>query len=231
PEHGTTAAGPERGRRAGPLLVAGLLAVVLAAAGLTYALRDHGGGRAGDGTHAGRADGTRSGATGTAADTDTRPDTGAPSPAPSGGAAGEGTTSEGAAGSRPAQSVHVALAGAHTEYVGSCPPPDASAPAFTATFTVGRLPARVEYRWTLAHGSVSDPGWKTLAFPAGGTRSGQVRVTVTAYADGGTTENEIGVEVRAPVRTTSNTVPFSVSCTTATETPSDGASASPSDSP
>ncbi|MGQ4418907.1 serine/threonine protein kinase, partial [Streptomyces sp. SAS_269] len=136
-----------------------------------------------------------------------------------------------AASSRPAQSVHVTLTGANTEYSGSCPPPDAQAPAFTATFTVGRLPARVEYRWVLAHGSVSDPGWKTLPFPADGGRSRQVRVTVSAYADGGTVENEISVEVRAPVRTTSNAVPFSVTCTTATETPSDGASASPSGSP
>ncbi|MEW2254470.1 serine/threonine-protein kinase [Streptomyces sp. NPDC047869] len=221
PEPGTTAAGPERGRRAGPVLVAGLVAVLLAVAGLTYALLDHGdgGGRADDGTHTSRASGTHSGAPGTA--TDTGADTGAPPPAPS----------SGAPSSAPAQSVHVTLAGAHTEYAGSCPPPDAQAPAFTATFTVGRLPARVEYRWVLAHGSVSDPGWKTLTFPTDGGRSRQVRVTVTAYADGGTVENEISVEVRAPVRATSNAVPFSVTCTTATETPSDGASASPSGSP
>jgi len=224
PEPGTTAAGPERGRRAGPVLVAGLLAVLLAVAGLTYALHDReSGGRADDGTHTSRASGAHSGAPGTATDTDTDTGagTGAPPPAPSGGAAS----------SRPAQSVHVTLTGANTEYSGSCPPPDAQAPAFTATFTVGRLPARVEYRWVLAHGSVSDPGWKTLPFPADGGRSRQVRVTVSAYADGGTVENEISVEVRAPVRTTSNAVPFSVTCTTATETPSDGASASPSGSP
>ncbi|WP_460109399.1 serine/threonine-protein kinase [Streptomyces sp. YKOK-J1] len=228
PEPSATAAGAGRGRRSGPVLVAGLLAVLLAVAGLTYALRDHGGGgRADEGTHTSRTGGTRSGASGTATDTgteagtDTGEGTGAPRPAPS----------SGAASGRPAQSVHVTLAGAHTAYAGSCPPPDAQAPAFTATFTVGRLPARVEYRWVLAHGSLSDPGWKTLTFPADGGRSRQARVTVTAYTDGGTVENGMSVEVRAPVRTTSNAVPFSVTCTTATETPSDGASASPSGSP
>ncbi|MFF0781930.1 serine/threonine-protein kinase [Streptomyces sp. NPDC003720] len=227
PDPGTTTAGPERGRRAGPLLVAGLLALLLAVGGLTYALLDHGsgGGRADDGTPTGRTAGTQSGASGTATETGTGtgPGTGGSPSAPGGGAAG----------SRPAtaQSVHVTLAGTHTEYAGSCPPPDAGAPAFTATFTVGRLPARVEYRWVLAHGSVSDPGWRTLDFPADGGRSGRVRVTATAYADGGTVENEISVQVRAPVRTTSNAVPFSVTCTTETETPSDGASASPSGSP
>lgn len=123
--------------------------------------------------------------------------------------------------------------GSHTEYDGTCPPPAAQAPAFTATFTVGRVPARVEYRWVLAHGSVSDPGWRTLSFPAGGGRTGQVTVSVTGYPDGGWPENEISVEVRTPVRATSNPVSFSVTCTTATatETPTDGASASPSGSP
>jgi hypothetical protein len=83
----------------------------------------------------------------------------------------------------------------------------------------------------LAHGSVSDPGWKTLPFPSGGTRTRQVRVTVTAYSGSGTIDNAISVEVRSPVRTTSDSVPFSVTCVTTTETPSGGASASPSGSP
>lgn len=49
---------------------------------------------------------------------------------------------------------------------------------------------------------------------------------MTAYAEDGTYRSEIGVEVRGPVRATSETVPFSVTCET--ETPTDGASASPS---
>ncbi|KUN84515.1 protein kinase [Streptomyces bungoensis] len=216
----TTAAGPERGRRSGAVLAAGILAVLLAVAGLTYALLDRGGGHGGNaGARTSRASDTarRSPSAGSGSGAAT----GAPPPATSGGPTSAG----------PAQSVHVTVAGAHTAYSGSCPPPAAQAPAFTATFTVGRLPAEVEYRWVLAHGSLSDPGWRTLPFPAGGGRIREARVTVTAYSGGGTVENEIGVEVRGPVRTTSNSVPFTVACTTAAETPSDGASASPSGSP
>ncbi|MEV5387029.1 serine/threonine-protein kinase [Streptomyces sp. NPDC052721] len=224
PDPGTTAAEParrpERDRRAGVVLVAGVLAVVLALAGLTYALLnpDDGDGHGNDGAGTGRTSGP------------------AHSPTPSGSTdAGTGTPSpsrsSASASSGPAQWVHVTLTGAHTQYSGTCPPPAARAPAFTAEFTVGRLPARVEYRWVPAHGSVSDPGWKTLSFPAGGARTREQRVTVTAYAEGGTVENEIGVEVRGPVRTTSDSVPFSVTCTTTAETPSSGTSASPSGSP
>jgi serine/threonine protein kinase len=208
---------PERSRRAGLVLAAGVLALVLAVAGLAYALMNRGsgddkaGGRASTGTVSAHAP---SGST----DSDTR----APSPARS---------SSASASTTPAQSVRVTLTGSHTAYSGTCPPPDAQAPAFTATFTVGRVPAQVEYRWVLAHGSVSDPGWKTLPFPSGGTRTRQVRVTVTAYSGSGTIDNAISVEVRSPVRTTSDSVPFSVTCVTTTETPSGGASASPSGSP
>ncbi|MES4892044.1 serine/threonine protein kinase, partial [Streptomyces sp. NPDC096012] len=213
---------PERDRRAAVVLIAGVLAVVLALAGLTYALLHRGGG----GGAAGRANDTAS--TGRAGG-------GAHSPAPSGAPESDGAVPPPAHGTpsasgEPAQSVKVRLAGAHTAYAGTCPPPAAQAPSFTATFTVGRLPAKVEYRWVLKHGSVSDPGWRTLSFPAGGDRSGQVRVTVTAYSDAGTIRNEIAVEVRGPVRVTSESVPFSVTCVTA-ETPSAGASASASGSP
>ena len=129
--------------------------------------------------------------------------------------------------------MHVSVAGSHTEYSGSCPPPEAQAPTFTATFTVGRLPAQVEYRWVLKNGSVSDPGWKTLSFPAGGARSEQRSVVVSTYSEdsgSGTIANEISVEVRNPVAAKSNAVPFSVTCATP-ETPTDGASATPSTSP
>ncbi|MFF7124874.1 serine/threonine-protein kinase [Streptomyces sp. NPDC016566] len=217
PEPETTAVEPRRNRRAGVVLVVGLLAVVLAAAGLTYALLDHKhrGGGGNTGAHTSRASGaTHSPRPSTSAHSDTA----APPPAQS---------SSATASSQPAQSVRVTLAGAHTEYDGPCPPPTAQAPTFTATFTVGRVPAQVEYRWVLAHGSVSDPGWKTLSFPAGGGKTQQVQVVVTAYSDSGTIENEISVEVRSPVRTTSDSVPFTVTCAT-TETPTDGASASPS---
>jgi hypothetical protein len=130
--------------------------------------------------------------------------------------------------SPPPQSVEVSLAGSHTEYEGSCPPPEGEAPAFTATFTVGRLPAEVSYRWVSRDGEVMDQGWKTLSFPEGGSRTKEDRAFVTTYDDSGTFENEISVEVRDPVETTSDPVAFSVTCVT--ETPTGGVSPSPSPS-
>ncbi|MFF4016707.1 protein kinase [Streptomyces sp. NPDC001843] len=208
----------EPNRRAAVVVVAGLVAVALALAGLTYALLHHDGTR--DRTSGGASTDKGSSLSSPTRTRTTDSDTGAPPPSPS----------SRPATSAPAQSVHVTLTGAHTEYSGSCPPPSAQAPSFTATFTVGRLPAQVQYRWVAKNGSVSDSGWKTLSFPAGGAKSKQDRVVVTTYSQGGTTENAIGVEVRGPVRTTSDQVPFSVTCAT-TETPSDGASSSPSASP
>jgi hypothetical protein len=120
------------------------------------------------------------------------------------------------------QSVAVVVTGAHTDYSGSCPPADARAPAFTATITVGRLPAAVDYRWVTGDGRVLADGWKTLRFREGGGRSQQDRVVVTTDARDGTYRDAVQVEVRAPRRVTSNEVPFSVACET--ETPSDGAS-------
>ncbi|MFJ3305794.1 protein kinase [Streptomyces sp. NPDC086549] len=215
----TTDAPPDRDRRATVFLIAGLVAVTLALAGLTYALlnRDNGGDTGNSGASSSQSGSSLSSP---APSRTTDSDTGAPPPTPS-------STPP---SSQPAQSVHVTVSGANTEYSGACPPPTEQAPAFTATFTVGRLPAQVEYRWVLKDGSVSDPGWKTLSFPSGGGKSQQKKVIVTTYSESGTIRNAISVEVRGPVRTTSNSVPFSVTCAT-TETPTDGASSSPSASP
>jgi hypothetical protein len=138
------------------------------------------------------------------------------------------TPSESKESSPPPQSVRVALQGRRTDYSGPCPPPNAQAPEFTATLTVGRLPAEVSYRWVTRDGQVLDGGWKTLSFAEGGGRSKRDTVRVTTEAESGTFENEISVEVREPVRTTSESVPFSVTCET--ETPTGGASPSPSGS-
>ncbi|MEE1669567.1 protein kinase [Streptomyces sp. WAC07094] len=219
--YGSPAEPPGRDRRAVVVLIAGLTALVLAVAGLTYALVHRDDGRGGDaaGSGASHSDGTGSadaGGPGT--------DTGS-SPAPSGG-----STSDGNGGGRttepPAQSVRVTVTGVHTDYSGACPPPDTQAPTFTATFTVGRVPVDVSYRWVTSTGHVSDPGWKTLSFPADGGRTQQRQVVVTTYEEGGSVRNEIGVEVRDPVRVTSDSVPFSVTCET--ETPTGGASPSSS---
>ncbi|MGV9274674.1 serine/threonine-protein kinase [Streptomyces griseosporeus] len=206
----------DRGRRSAVVLIAGLAALALAIGGLTYTLLDRDGG----GGHGGTA-GAASSSRGAPATTPTTP-TPTPSETRTTPEATPTPTPSRSTSSPPPQTVHVSVAGAHTDYSGSCPPPREQAPAFTATFTVGRLPARVDYRWVARDGEVTDPGWKTLSFPEGGGRTRQDRVTVTTYAESGTYENAIGVEVRSPVHTSSEKVTFSVTCVE--ETPSGGAS-------
>ncbi|MFD3735312.1 serine/threonine-protein kinase [Streptomyces sp. NPDC058632] len=230
PSTGTTSvARPGRGRRAAVVLAAGVAVLALALAGLAYALLDRGDGTGGADDRAGGA--SSSARTG---DDDSRTgsddgtgQTGGSAPATSEDDGGDGE-GDGGESSPPQQSVRVTVEGAHTEYSGVCPPPREGAPSFTATFTVGRLPAEVSYRWVGEDGSVADPGWRTLSFPEGGGRTKQDTVTVTTYQESGTFENSIGVEVREPVHTASDSVPFSVTC--GTETASDGASPSPAGS-
>ncbi|MFF4348206.1 serine/threonine-protein kinase [Streptomyces sp. NPDC001530] len=224
----TTTDQPARNRRAAVVLIAGLVALALALGGLTYALlnRDNGGnGNSGQetnsssgGTNNGSSGGSSSGDDSSSGSDNTGATGGEPSTTTPGG--GQSTTTP------PAQSVQVTVTGQRTDYSGACPPPAAQAPTFTATFTVGRVPVDVEYRWVTKTGDVTDPGWKTLSFPASGGKTQQKTVVATTYDASGTFENEISVEVRSPVRTTSNSVPFSITC--ATETPTDGASASTS---
>ncbi|MET7653708.1 serine/threonine-protein kinase [Streptomyces sp. NPDC005486] len=208
---------PDRGRRAGVVLVAGVAALALAVAGLTYGLltRDDGdGGDAGGGV-------VNSG-TEILSSPPTTPETSEESSSESPSA----SPSESASSEAPQQTVSVTVSGANTEYSGSCPPPDAEAPAFTATITVGRLPETVSYRWVSKDGELSGQTWKTLEFSADGGKSKQDKVIVSTYAQSGTYRNSIAVEVRDPVKKTSESVPFSVTCET--ETPTDGASPSPS---
>ncbi|MFI7184756.1 serine/threonine-protein kinase [Streptomyces anthocyanicus] len=211
-----------RDRRARAVLLVGLAVLVLALAGLTYSLLDRsdgGGGTEGSGGSPGP--GATSAATSGGA--------GEPSPPASSG-------TDGGQSGPAAQSVEVTVVGSRTHYSGACPPPHDRAPAFTATFTVGRLPAEVGYRWVTADGSVSDPGWRTLSFPSGGERSRQDGVVVTTHDDTGAFESAVRVEVRSPVRATSDAVAFSVTCgtgtgtETGTGTPSGGASHSSSPS-
>ncbi|MDT0405508.1 MULTISPECIES: serine/threonine-protein kinase [Streptomyces] len=213
----TTPTRPGRDRRAAAALVAGVVVLVLALAGLTYALLNRGDDDPdAKGTGGGASSPARTGDEEEGGGT-TRTDD--PAPSPTGGDDEE--TSD-----PPPQTVSVTVKGAHTEYVGGCPPAHEAAPAFTATFTVGRLPAEVSYRWVSEDGSVADPGWRKLSFPEGGGRTKHDTVVVTTYSETGVFESDIGVEVREPVHTTSETVPFSVRCET--ETPTGGASASPS---
>ncbi|MEU2286367.1 serine/threonine-protein kinase [Streptomyces sp. NPDC013178] len=213
-----TGTGPDGNRRTAGVLIAGVVAVALAVAGLTYALLNRGDGNDGadKGVTNSQSQGVSPSASPEASATQSSEE---PSPSPS---ASESATSE-----APPQSVAVAVTGAHTDYAGACPPSNEGAPAFTATITVGRLPAQVSYRWVTKDGELADSGWKTLDFPAGGGKSQQDKVIVTTYAQSGTYRNSIGVEVREPRRTTSNSVPFSVTC----ETEAPSGEASPSVSP
>ncbi|MFB7248123.1 protein kinase [Streptomyces populi] len=225
----TPAAEPDRNRRATVAIVAGLIALVLAIGGLTYALLnqdDSDARNTGQGNSSSGGTGTTDGGTasgGHKSESATAGATGGTSPSKSEPGGGSSTTAP------PAQSVQVTVSGHGTHYTGTCPPPGAQAPSFTATFTVGRVPVDVEYRWVTETGEVTDASWKTLSFPAGGGRTQQKTVVATTYDTSGEFSNSIHVEVRDPVRVTSNSVPFTITCVT--ETPTDGASASVSASP
>lgn len=236
---GTPAAAPRRDRRAVIALVAGVVALVLAVGGITYALV----GRGDDGKN-GDSTGSGSGSGGSDGGSDGGKDGGSGSSGGSNGGSGGGgttgatdstdgkdngsSTSGGGGGTTkpPAQSVKVHVVGAHTQYQGVCPPTPGQAPSFTATFTVGRVPTTVEYRWVTASGEPGDPGWKTLSFSSGGGKTRQVNHVETAYDEGGGTyQNSIRVEVRKPLAATSNSVAYAVACEQ--ETPTGGASYTP----
>ncbi|WP_249402154.1 serine/threonine-protein kinase [Streptomyces sp. YIM 121038] len=228
----TSTATPERprSRRAAAALVAGAAALVLAIGGITYALVNDGdgndggkdagnnsdagggsggstGGKDGGGSGGGGSDGGGSGS-GSSGGGGTNGGGG------KGGSTDGGSTHGGGTGGSttkpPPQSARVSLTGSGTAYTGTCPPTQAA--SFTATFTVGRVPVTVEYRWVTAEGESGDPGWKSLSFPAGSGKVKQVNHTEQPGTTSGTYHNELSVEVRSPVTTASNAVAYSVTC-------------------
>ncbi|MGA4847936.1 serine/threonine-protein kinase [Streptomyces sp. G5(2025)] len=212
----TATTDPTRRGRTVAVLIAGLVALALALGGLTYALvaRDD------DGSAPGGSDGGSEGGS------EGGSDGGGSSTGGSDGGGGSGSGGSGGTTPPPAQTVKVHVSGAHTRYEGPCPPAAGQAPSFTAAFTVGRVPVEVEYRWVTKTGEPSEPGWKTLDFPAGSGRSKQVSHAETAYGqEGGAYTNSIGVQVRGPVDVTSDAVAYSVTCEQ--ETPTGGGSYSP----
>ncbi|MCX4902844.1 serine/threonine-protein kinase [Streptomyces sp. NBC_00878] len=192
---------PRHSRRITAVLVAGAVACVMGIAGLGYALT----GQGDDGT----ADPNRATATGspsTSADGSSKDDA-EPAAAPS-----ADQQEQESAGS---QMIRVTVTGASTTYSGACPPPAEQAPTFTVTFAVDQAPAELTYRWVSKDGSVVDREWRTVTFPEGGDRTGQDTVRLTAWHKSGTFKSEIGVQVKGPELTSSNTVPFSITCTDA----------------
>lgn len=238
----TTTVPPTRSRRTVLVLTAGLIALALALGGLTYALvnRDGGGGGSsggssegggGDSGGSGGSGGGKNGGSSTSGGSDgggSGNGGGSDGGSTGGGSTdgGGGTNGGGNGGgstTHPAQSVKVSVTGANTEYSGACPPAAGQAPSFTATFTVGRVPATVDYRWVTKSGEPSDPGWKSLSFSSGGGKTKQVHHTETVGGEPGSTyQNEISVEVRSPVEASSNSVAYSVTCEE--ETPTGGTS-------
>lgn len=224
-------------RRASRAMIAGIVILLLAIGGLTYAMlnrdSDPGGNtNNGGGTSGGGNSGNSGGTTGDnngGGDGGSGGDTGGGTTGDNNGGSGGGSTNGGNGGdggsgsgghtTTPAQSVKVNVHAVRGSYSGPCPPPAAAAPAFSATITVGRAPASVQYRWVVRGGEASDPGWKTLNVPKGAAnKSRTVTTTQTRYEEGGTLRDQIGVEVRSPVAATSNYVSYAITCKVVTPT-------------
>ncbi|WP_413777791.1 serine/threonine-protein kinase [Streptomyces sp. AM8-1-1] len=223
-------------RRAKVALAAGIAVLLLAAGGLAWALAgndkgngtnagDDGGGTETPGAATAGTAGTGSSPDATGGDTGTETD--------DGGSGGDGgaTGGNGASTHDRPQTVSVHISTVHDSYSGTCPPPEAEAPAFRATITVGRVPAAVEYRWATESGKGSDTGWKTLRFGSGDGKQrdvNHVERNHRNYAEGDTYHDRIRVEIRKPVEARSGWVDFSVSCDE--ESPSGGDSSPDGDS-
>ncbi|MCX4833526.1 serine/threonine protein kinase [Streptomyces sp. NBC_01016] len=220
-------------RRASRAMIAGIVVLLLAIGGLTYAMlnRDadpggnanNGGGTSGGGNsgNSGGTTGDNNGGSGGDTGGGTTGDNGGSSNSGStnGGNGGDGGSGSGGHTTTPAQSVKVNVRAVRRSYSGPCPPPAAAAPAFAATITVGRAPASVQYRWVVRGGEASDPGWKTLIVPKGAANKARtVTTTQTHYEEGGTLRGQIGVEVRSPVAVTSNYVSYAITCKVVTPT-------------
>ncbi|MFF4433693.1 serine/threonine-protein kinase [Streptomyces sp. NPDC001513] len=108
--------------------------------------------------------------------------------------------------------VRMSVAGANTKYTGKCPTPESQAPAFTATFTASE-PTLISYRWVSGDGSVVDPHWRTMSIGDKANPTGHDTVRLTTYAKAGNLTTGMAVELQSPTRTTSNPVPFSITCT------------------
>lgn len=214
-------------RRAAVAIAAGALALALAAGGVAWALLDDGGGGSTDNGNSATSSGggvTSSGSSGasegsTAGSSTTAGTAGSSSAGTTAGSSSAGTT--GSASSPAALTVTVEVSAVRNAYTGTCPPPEANAPSFSAVITVSRTPATVTYHWRTANGGSSDPEWKTVGFPHGGARSRTVTHTELSYpADYGTAADWIAVDVKEPASLQSNRVPFTVTCES--PSPSDG---------
>ncbi|MEU9302733.1 protein kinase [Streptomyces sp. NPDC048269] len=204
------AAAPRDGR-AGVLLTAGIVVLLLALAALGWLLLKEREG--GDGDSGGV------GPTGppTSAQAVTTP-------------ASAGPSASASASPAPGQHVSVYVDTVRASYSGSCPPPPERAPAFTATVEVERTPARLEYRWATRSGKTSGPGWQAVTYEEGGPRSRRLEHTELSHVPDATFQDAVRLEVRGPAEVATQWVATSVTCEEESPTsgaPSPGASTSP----
>lgn len=208
------AGSPEPGRRRSRRLWAGVAAAVVAAAiaaGVLVWTLDGGSG-GGASTGGATDDGGKN----------------AVAPSSAGGSASSSTSpSSSYSSASPSFSVTIELTALRNRYAGPCPPPEDSAPAFTASLAVDRTPADVVYRWITGSGAVTDGGWQTVRF-TGSSRTALLRHTEVNHRAGTPDDDWIALEVKAPRQQTSRHVLFTVTCRTSpTGRTSPSSSASP----
>ncbi|MFI8263322.1 serine/threonine-protein kinase [Streptomyces sp. NPDC085665] len=229
PSAGPAAAGsgpgggaPRREGRAGAVLTAGIVVLLLAVVALGWLLlkdREEPGGTGGTGT--------------TAPATAPPPTSGSASASQSSSGSRSPSPSESASASpsaTPAPRFAVAVRALRDDYRGTCPPPAEQAPAFTATVEADRTPAVLEYRWATRSGVTSGPGWQSVTYGADGPPSRQLDHIELTYYPGATFTDAVRLEVRGAAPTASEWMEFSVTCEAAEgegETPPAGPSPSP----
>lgn len=205
---------PRQGGRAGLVLTAGIVVLLLALAALGWLLL-----REREKAGSGGGSGGPTGSTATA-----RSVTAGPSASPSAPASAPASASASATAAD-GQHVAVYVDAVRTSYTGSCPPPAERAPAFTATVEVERVPAVLEYRWATRSGKTSGPGWQSVTYEAAGPRSRRLEHTESAHAPGGAVEDAVRLEVRGPAEVVTEWVGITVTCEKEPEeTPTGGAS-------
>ncbi|MFF4455452.1 serine/threonine-protein kinase [Streptomyces goshikiensis] len=218
------AGGPRGQGRAGVLLTVGIVVLLLVLALLGWLLfGGHDGGGASGPTDA-------AGSSQSASESPSESPSDTASDAPSASASESQSASASASASGSAQELALYVHSVRDGYRGGCPPPAAEAPAFAATVEVTRLPVVLEYRWAARAGVASGPGWQSVTFEEGGPRSRQLEHTELTHHAGGTFEDAVRLEVRAPGRAVSDWLEFSVTCEEETptgEASSPGASGSP----
>ncbi|MFJ2744125.1 serine/threonine-protein kinase [Streptomyces sp. NPDC087440] len=234
PATGQTATTPQgQPRRSVAVLALGIAVLLLAVAGLVYALtkKDDPGTVAGTSNGQTGSGGTdtstgSTGSTGTSGDpTKGSTSTGGSDATSSSTTNGGSTTTNGASGGKttppPEQTVRVSVHAVRDSYTGKCPPPSGALPTFTATITVGRAPADVEYQWTTGSGETSGGAWLKAHFDAG-TLSQQVQHTEGTYKKDEVWKDTVQVKVRSPKTVASDSVAFTVTCEKETPTTTDG---------